>query len=203
MKWWKCVSLAGAALAAAGAGVWLAREVNLRRAQQGLTEAMGQAPLRPERPQGPDEQMSARQAAERFGEQATAPRKRVFYDQDADLLFPQAPGAGDDEDGDESEATGANIEHSEAADVATEGGEAADADAEGGEVTSADAQHGEAAAGDAERGTQARSQSEGPLRNPVEAPPVQAPRTPDGKLDAMRIASAEDFQDWDEWGCKA
>lgn len=42
----------------------------------------------------------------------------------------------------------------------------------------------------------------GPNANPVLAGPAQAPRTPDGKFDPARIASPEDFGDWEDLGCQ-
>ena len=154
MKVWKVFAAAGAAAALAAAGLWLAREVNLRRAAAGFPQTMGRFPCGAE---GPDEQLAAEEAARRYGSAAVAPRKRVLYDQDADLLFRQAPGAG------EQPAPPLPADAAPAA---------------------------PGTPGDA------------PPRNPVEAPPAKAPRTPEGKLDAARIACAEDFQDWDDLGCR-
>ena len=38
--------------------------------------------------------------------------------------------------------------------------------------------------------------------NPVEAGPAVAPRDENGKIDATKIADANDFGDWEEQGCK-
>ena len=165
MKVWKVFAAAGAAAALAAAGLWLAREVNLRRAAAGFTQTMGRFPCGAE---GPDEQLAAEEAARRYGD-AAAPRRRVFYDQDADRMFPDPPGA------DEPAAPEAPPAAEEA--PAAEKAPAAPDDAP------------------------ARPE-QGPGRNPVEAPPAQPPRTPSGRLDATRIACAEDFQDWDDLGCR-
>ena len=42
----------------------------------------------------------------------------------------------------------------------------------------------------------------GPNPNPVDLGAAQKPLTEDGKLDATRIASPEDFGDWDDLGCR-
>lgn len=42
----------------------------------------------------------------------------------------------------------------------------------------------------------------GPNPNPVDLGAAEKPLTADGKLDATRIASAEDFGDWDDLGCR-
>ena len=42
----------------------------------------------------------------------------------------------------------------------------------------------------------------GPNPNPVDLGAAQKPLTADGKLDATRIASPEDFGDWDDLGCR-
>ena len=44
--------------------------------------------------------------------------------------------------------------------------------------------------------------SEAPNANPVEAGPAVAPRDENGKIDATKIADANDFGDWEEQGCK-
>ncbi|WP_418667810.1 hypothetical protein [Allofournierella sp.] len=41
-----------------------------------------------------------------------------------------------------------------------------------------------------------------PNPNPVELGAAEKPLTGDGRLDATRIASPEDFGDWDDLGCK-
>ena len=41
-----------------------------------------------------------------------------------------------------------------------------------------------------------------PNANPVEAGPAVAPRDENGKIDATKIADANDFGDWEEQGCK-
>ena len=43
---------------------------------------------------------------------------------------------------------------------------------------------------------------EAPNANPVEAGPAVAPRDENGKIDATKIADANDFGDWEEQGCK-
>ena len=43
---------------------------------------------------------------------------------------------------------------------------------------------------------------EAPNPNPVEAGPAVAPRDENGKIDATKIADANDFGDWEEQGCK-
>ena len=43
---------------------------------------------------------------------------------------------------------------------------------------------------------------EAPTANPVEAGPAVAPRDENGKIDATKIADANDFGDWEEQGCK-
>lgn len=43
----------------------------------------------------------------------------------------------------------------------------------------------------------------GPLVNPVSLGAAEKPLTEDGKLDPTRIASPEDFCDWDEMGCQS
>lgn len=42
----------------------------------------------------------------------------------------------------------------------------------------------------------------GPNPNPVELGAAEKPLTGDGRLDATRIASPEDFGDWDDLGCQ-
>lgn len=42
----------------------------------------------------------------------------------------------------------------------------------------------------------------GPNVNPVTLGAAEKPLDENGKLDATRIASVEDFGDWDEWGCQ-
>ncbi len=42
----------------------------------------------------------------------------------------------------------------------------------------------------------------GPNANPVEAAPVE-PRQENAPLDPTKIACAEDFQDWDDLGCRS
>lgn len=42
----------------------------------------------------------------------------------------------------------------------------------------------------------------GPNPNPVALGAVEKPLDENGKLDPTRIASVEDFGDWDEWGCQ-
>ena len=43
---------------------------------------------------------------------------------------------------------------------------------------------------------------EAPNPNPVEAGPAVAPKDENGKIDATKIADANDFGDWEEQGCK-
>ena len=43
---------------------------------------------------------------------------------------------------------------------------------------------------------------EAPNANPVEAGPAVAPRDENGKIDATKIADANDFGDWEEQCCK-
>ena len=43
---------------------------------------------------------------------------------------------------------------------------------------------------------------EAPNAHPVEAGPPVAPRDENGKIDATKIADANDFGDWEEQGCK-
>ena len=43
---------------------------------------------------------------------------------------------------------------------------------------------------------------EAPNANPVEGAPAVAPKDENGKFDATKIASPEDFGDWEEQGCK-
>ena len=40
------------------------------------------------------------------------------------------------------------------------------------------------------------------FRSPIEAGPAVAPRDENGKIDATKIADANDFGDWEEQGCK-
>ncbi|MBU3818976.1 MAG: hypothetical protein H9864_01110, partial [Candidatus Faecalibacterium intestinavium] len=54
----------------------------------------------------------------------------------------------------------------------------------------------------ASRGKKAASAGETPNVNPVEAGPAVAPKGADGKFDPTRIASQEDFGDWEEQGCR-
>lgn len=42
----------------------------------------------------------------------------------------------------------------------------------------------------------------GPNPNPVLAGPAEAPRRVDGRFDVERIASPEDFGDWEDLGCQ-
>ncbi len=42
----------------------------------------------------------------------------------------------------------------------------------------------------------------GPNPNPVELGAAEKPLAEDGRLDPTRIASAEDFGDWDDLGCQ-
>lgn len=42
----------------------------------------------------------------------------------------------------------------------------------------------------------------GPNANPVDLGAAQKPLTGDGRLDPTRIASPEDFGDWDDLGCQ-
>ena len=42
----------------------------------------------------------------------------------------------------------------------------------------------------------------GPNPNPVMAGAAEAPRTPDGKVDASKICSSEDFCNWEDLGCQ-
>lgn len=42
----------------------------------------------------------------------------------------------------------------------------------------------------------------GPNPNPVDLGAAEKPFTADGRLDATRIASPEDFGDWDDLGCR-
>ena len=42
----------------------------------------------------------------------------------------------------------------------------------------------------------------GPNPNPVDLRAAEKPLTADGRLDATRIASPEDFGDWDDLGCQ-
>lgn len=101
MRRWKAFAAAGAAAALAAAALWLARELALRRAgREEAAPARDAGPITRQRPEaaeaaetapGPDERVTAREAALRFGD-AAAPRRRVFYDQDADPSFPAPPG---------------------------------------------------------------------------------------------------------------
>ena len=43
---------------------------------------------------------------------------------------------------------------------------------------------------------------EAPNANPVEAGPAVVPKDENGKIDATKIADANDFGDWEEQGCK-
>ena len=43
---------------------------------------------------------------------------------------------------------------------------------------------------------------EAPNANPVEAGPAVVPKDENGKIDATKIADADDFGDWEEQGCK-
>ncbi len=43
----------------------------------------------------------------------------------------------------------------------------------------------------------------GPNANPVECTAPIAPRTADGKIDVTKLASPEDFCNWDELGCQS
>lgn len=42
----------------------------------------------------------------------------------------------------------------------------------------------------------------GPNANPVYSPKVETPLTEDGKIDVMKLASPEDFSNWEEHGCQ-
>lgn len=48
----------------------------------------------------------------------------------------------------------------------------------------------------------APAQTDGLNPNPVEAAPAQAPKDADGKFDATKIASPEDFANWEDMGCQ-
>lgn len=48
----------------------------------------------------------------------------------------------------------------------------------------------------------APAEPDGPNPNPVAAAPAQAPKDADGKFDATRIASPEDFANWEDMGCQ-
>ena len=41
-----------------------------------------------------------------------------------------------------------------------------------------------------------------PNPNPVMAPPAEAPKTPEGKVDVEKLCAAEDFCDWEDLGCQ-
>lgn len=56
--------------------------------------------------------------------------------------------------------------------------------------------------GEEEPSHPAQTPDRGPGPNPVDLGAAEKPLTADGKLDATRIASAEDFGDWDEMGCQ-
>lgn len=43
----------------------------------------------------------------------------------------------------------------------------------------------------------------GPNANPVYSPKVETPRTEDGKIDVTKLASPEDFYNWEEHGCQS
>lgn len=49
---------------------------------------------------------------------------------------------------------------------------------------------------------QAQRPDNGPNANPVVLGAAEKPLTEDGKLDPMRIASPEDFAEWDDMGCQ-
>lgn len=68
-------------------------------------------------------------------------------------------------------------------------------------VQAQDAQQGAADAQAAEAPA-APAQPDGPNPNPVEAAPAQAPKDADGKFDATKIASPEDFANWEDMGCQ-
>lgn len=57
----------------------------------------------------------------------------------------------------------------------------------------------QAAAGPA---ADAPAPTQGPITNPVEAAPAVPPLDAEGRLDATRLASPEDFADWDDLGCR-
>ncbi len=42
----------------------------------------------------------------------------------------------------------------------------------------------------------------GPNANPVYSPKTETPRTEDGKIDVTKLASPEDFCNWEEHGCQ-
>ncbi len=42
----------------------------------------------------------------------------------------------------------------------------------------------------------------GPNENPINRPKVETPRTEDGKIDVTKLASPEDFCNWEEHGCQ-
>ncbi len=43
---------------------------------------------------------------------------------------------------------------------------------------------------------------ETPNANPVYSPAVETPRTADGKIDVTKLASPDDFCNWEEHGCQ-
>lgn len=59
-----------------------------------------------------------------------------------------------------------------------------------------------APAGEEEPYHAAQKPDRGPNPNPVDLGAAEKPLTEDGKLDATRIACAEDFGDWDDLGCQ-
>ena len=104
-----------------------------------------------------------------------------------------------EKDAEEAEKTAEAYEEAEAKEEA----KAADAAAEAAEEATP-----EASAEDAPQ-TQPETAEEHPVydpeapnANPVEAGPAVAPRDENGKIDATKIADANDFGDWEEQGCK-
>lgn len=48
----------------------------------------------------------------------------------------------------------------------------------------------------------AQAAADAPNPNPVDAAPAQAPKDAEGKFDATKIASPEDFANWEDMGCQ-
>ena len=111
-----------------------------------------------------------------------------------------------EKDAEEAEKTAEAYEEAEAkeeAKAADAAAEAADAAAEAAEEAAPEAP--------AENAPQTQPETaaerpvydpEAPNANPVEAGPAVAPRDENGKIDATKIADANDFGDWEEQGCK-
>ena len=108
-----------------------------------------------------------------------------------------------EKDAEEAEKTAEAYAEAEAKEEA----KAADAAAEAAD-TAAEAAAPEAPAEDAPQ-TQPETAEERPVydpeapnANPVEAGPAVVPKDENGKIDATKIADANDFGDWEEQGCK-